>query len=254
MVTEGYAKRTEADDKYFSLLQETNKKIEEQNRIHADKIAEIENDETLFAVEKINKIEREKSKHQKEIQKIYNSMYKDLDNASTKELGKYLEMIGNTELYGGKLDEKTKEIVNGIVSTYNNMPGKTKEVMNQVMQPMLEGMQNSEPQLYAKATNIANGILGRLKTAFDIHSPSRKTREIFKNVMLGAEKGIESEEKNLYKQTNNVADNLLKEFENIGNAIDLEDTTSNPTYTPGYSTNNVTFEIDYNKLYLLFLI
>ncbi len=253
VVTEGYAKRTEADDKYFSLLQETNKKIEEQNRIHADKIAEIENDETLFAVEKINKIEREKSKHQKEIQKIYNSMYKDLDNASTKELGKYLEMIGNTELYGGKLDEKTKEIVNGIVSTYNNMPGKTKEVMNQVMQPMLEGMQNSEPQLYAKATNIANGILGRLKTAFDIHSPSRKTREIFKNVMLGAEKGIESEEKNLYKQTNNVADNLLKEFENIGNAIDLEDTTSNPTYTPGYSTNNVTFEIDYNKLYLLFL-
>ena len=38
----------------------------------------------------------------------------------------------------------------------------------------LEEMKNSEPSLYSKATGIANGILSRLKKAFDIHSPSNR--------------------------------------------------------------------------------
>ena len=69
------------------------------------------------------------------------------------------------------------------MSSYDSMPPKTREAMKNAMSPMLTEMQKKEPSLFAKASDIANGILSRLKKSFDIHSPSRKTKEIFKNVM-----------------------------------------------------------------------
>lgn len=44
---------------------------------------------------------------------------------------------------------------------------------------MLDEMKNAEPGLFEKAAGIAGGILNRLKSAFDIHSPSRKPERYF---------------------------------------------------------------------------
>ena len=74
--------------------------------------------------------------------------------------------------------------------------------------------ENKEPTLFAKASNIANGILSRLKTAFDIHSPSKKTKKIFEYVMEGAEIGLDKKEKSLYKDIDRIAKGVLKRFKN----------------------------------------
>ena len=87
--------------------------------------------------------------------------------------------------------------------------------MENAMSPMLEEMKKSEPTLWAKASNIANGILSRLKKSFDIHSPSRETRDIFQNVMKGAELGLEDEQKALNKQVDDIANQMKTNFSNM---------------------------------------
>ena len=87
--------------------------------------------------------------------------------------------------------------------------------MKNAMTPMLEEMQNKEPSLFAKATGIADGILTRLKKAFDIHSPSRETRKIFENVMKGAELGLDDEEYALNKKIEDMTEKMKADFSNV---------------------------------------
>ena len=118
-----------------------------------------------------------------EEKKIWKSMYKNMSDSEAEQLGSWLAMLANTELYGGEISEENRKMVDSIMESYDDMPKKAREAMENAMSPMLEEMKKSEPTLWARASNIANGILSRLKKAFDIHSPSRKTKAIFKNVM-----------------------------------------------------------------------
>lgn len=257
IVTNGYAERIKADDKYYELLQTLREKIKKENECYEQELKKQDEKwkDDEFQRDAAHVVQ--KQIHQKNLNKIYNDMYKDLDEESAKQLGVYLTMISYTELYGGKLDSKTKDIVNGIVGTYGTMPKKTKKTMQDAMQPMLEEMEKSEPKLLAKATNIATGILGKLKAAFDIHSPSRKTRTIFQNVMRGAEKGIESEEKSLYQKTDKISSNVLKKFEKLEDSIESNDKLDiNKNFASNIknsSIENTNLIIDYNQLYLCFL-
>ena len=81
------------------------------------------------------------------------------------------------------------------------------------MSGMLEGMEKNEPTLFSKASSIANGVLSKLKKAFDINSPSRKTRAIFRDVMEGAEYGLEDETPKLYQQTETISKGVLGAFD-----------------------------------------
>ncbi len=247
IVTNGYAERIKADDIFYENRMSAKKNQEEESKRHAQRLDEIESNIWYNDADKKLYIRQENEKHRTELKKIYNQMYKDLDEESAKQLGVYLTMISNTELYGGTIDDKAKAIATGIIASYDSIPKKTKNIMKNAMEPMLEEMQNAEPRLFSKASNIANGILSKLKVAFDIHSPSRKTRQIFKNVMLGAEKGLEDEESSLYQQANDIAESVL---ENLNN--DAESNKINSNYSSYCSTNNH-FLIDYNQLYLCVL-
>ena len=247
IVTNGYAERIKADDIFYENRMSAKKNQEEESKRHAQRLDEIESNIWYNDADKKLYIRQENEKHRTELKKIYNQMYKDLDEESAKQLGVYLTMISNTELYGGTIDDKAKAIATGIIASYDSIPKKTKNIMKNAMEPMLEEMQNAEPRLFSKASNIANGILSKLKVAFDIHSPSRKTRQIFKNVMLGAEKGLEDEESSLYQQANDIAEGVL---ENLNN--DAESNKINSNYSSYCSTNNH-FLIDYNQLYLCVL-
>lgn len=121
--------------------------------------------------------------HEKEMNKIWKRMTDDMTETEKNQLGEWLMMLAHTEAEGGKLESETQQIVDQIISDFDSMPAETKESMKNAMAPMLTEMENKEPSLYAKASGIANGILSRLKKAFDIHSPSKKTKAIFKNVM-----------------------------------------------------------------------
>ena len=208
----GYLERVKQNDGFFAKVQEYNEKIEKENKRSADNLEWIQNNQLLTQSNKNGAKEDENYRHQKETQKIWNQMYKDMDDSQEKQLGTWLAMVSQTELYGGEIDEETQRLVDSILESYDSMPKGTREAMKNAMTPMLDEMKNKEPSLFSKATSIANGILSRLKKAFDIHSPSKKTRAIFKNVMLGAEVGLKDEEKNLNKQIDAISKNALDSF------------------------------------------
>lgn len=157
----------------------------------------------------------EETTYNSRMKKIYDKAYENMSNWEAEQVGSWIAQLTDTELYGTKLDEETKKTVEAILNSYEFMPEETKKTMNETMNGMLEGMKDKEPTLWAKASNIADGILSRLRKSFDIHSPSKKTRDIFQNVMKGAELGLEDEQKKLNKQVDDITNKMKTSFSNI---------------------------------------
>ena len=208
----GYLERSKQNDSFYNTLKEYTEKQETLQENHNKKIQQIKDGELWYVTNKNQAIQSENDTFAFHQQDTWNQMYKNMDENQEKELGVWLAMVAQTELYGGKIDDETKKIVDSILDSYDSMPKETKEAMKNAMEPMLTEMQNKEPSLFAKASNIANGILSRLKQAFDIHSPSKKTRQIFENVMKGAELGLDKKEKSLYKDIDKIAEGVLRRF------------------------------------------
>lgn len=208
----GYLERATQNDGFYAVMQEYNQKVEDEENRHSSMIDSINNNSLLTQYNKNKSKENENYRHQQETKKIWNKMYEDMDESQEEQLGAWLVMVAQTEMYGGEIDEETQGIVDSIIDSYNSMPPETQKAMKNAMQPMLDEMEESEPSLFAKASSIAEGILGRLKKSFDIHSPSRKTRDIFQNVMKGAELGLEDEESRIYREIDNISNDLLNRF------------------------------------------
>lgn len=212
----GYLERSKQQEGFVTDLKthlENEKTIQQE---YADELKRIETDTTgTYQNESWAKMEALKTLN-RDTEKNWKEMYKNMSDSEAEQLGVWLGMVAQTELYGGEIDTDTKELVDGIISSYDEMPEKTKDAMKNAMSPMLTEMEDAEPGLFAKATGIADGILSRLKGAFDIHSPSKETEKIFKNVMLGAEKGLAEETDNLNKQVDNIAKDVMTRYSTIG--------------------------------------
>jgi phage-related minor tail protein len=212
---QGYANRANQDGDFYEHIQHYNWEQEQENQRHADKIKEI-GDYYVNNVAGRNLAEgSENEEHYKKQKKIWENMYKNMSESEAEQLGVWIAMLANTEMYGGEISEENQQMVDTMLESYDSMPKKTREAMENAMSPMLEEMKNSEPSLYAKASGIADGILSRLKKSFDIHSPSRETRDIFQNVMKGAELGLEDEQKALNKQVDDIANQMKTNFSNM---------------------------------------
>lgn len=208
----GYLERSKQQEGFYNILKDYDGKVETENENHRKKLEEIENNKILVNADKWLSIDKANRSHNDNLKKIYDDMYKTMSDEQEKELGIWLAQVAQTEMYGGQIDDETKEIVKGILDSYDKMPESTRETMKNAMTPMLEEMNKKEPSLFAKASGIADGILSRLKKSFDIHSPSKETRGIFKNVMKGAELGLEDEENKLNKQVDNITNQLKDKF------------------------------------------
>lgn len=213
--TEGYAKRAEQDGYFAEHVQHYNWEQEQENQRHNKAIEDIKNNNFLTTHNKNMSIEQENYRHEQEGKKIWKNMYKNMSNSEAEQLGVWLAMLANTEMYGGDISDENQLMVDTILDSYNDMPEETREAMKNAMSPMLDEMEKKEPSLWNKATSIADGILSRLKKSFDVHSPSRETRGIFQNVMKGAELGLKDEEKALNKQIDTIANNMKSNFANM---------------------------------------
>lgn len=192
-------------------IQEANAEVAEITKAYANGYWQRSEDNQKFLqlLNEAHRMEVESGReHSKTMDEVYEEMYKDMSDWEVEQLGVWLALVADAEVHGEELDEETKKTVDTILDTYDRMPEKTREAMKNAMSPMLEEMKNSEPALFAKASGIANGVLSRLKSSFDIHSPSRETRKIFENVMKGAEIGLDDEERNLYSKVNEIANKM----------------------------------------------
>ena len=247
----GYLQRSEQNDSFYNTLKEYMKKQHTLEEEYTKKIEQIKNGELWYVTNTYQALQSENETYVFHQNNTWKEMYKNMSNEQAKELGIWLAQVAQTELYGGKINDETKEIVEGIMESYDSMPQKTKEAMKNAMSPMLNEMQNSEPSLYAKASGIAEGILTRLKKSFDIHSPSRETRDIFQNVMKGAELGLKDEEKRLNNEIDKIARKIKSDFNNmLPNMQEIKQSVIEQTRTI-FTTPQITFnvqELDETKL------
>lgn len=240
-----YAERKEHYDKLLeNLITNNNKEMEEINRIKLNKInastelnnildglrsQENENANKWMNIEQ-NELNlnndivkglgvtkwRDKEERNSQIDRINANYIENLNDTGKKEVAAYLVQAANVEFYGGQLEGKQKENVDKILRALEKLPPQTREVMKNAMKPMVEEMQKKEPTLFEKASDIATGILSRLKKAFDIHSPSRATRKIFRFVGEGGVLGLGDTEKQIYKKIDEITSNSLNRFKNLG--------------------------------------
>ena len=239
----GYLERSQNEDSFYSTLKEYSEKQERLTEGHNKRIEQLKNNELWYVTDTAQAIIGENETFAFHQKNTWDEMYKNMSKEQEKELGTWLAMVAQTEMYGGEIDDETKNLVDNVIASYDKMPKGTREAMKNAMTPMLEEMQNKEPALFAKATGIANGILSRLKSAFDIHSPSRKTRKIFENVMKGAELGLEDEENKLNKKIEDMTTKMKTDFSNIvPNMSQIKHSVINETKTI-FTTPQIVFNV-----------
>ena len=225
---EGYLERSQQENGWYNTLKTYTDKQATLQENHNKKIQQIKDGELWYVTNKNQAIQSENDTFAFHQADTWNQMYKNMDDNQEKQLGVWLAMVAQTEMYGGKIDDETKKMVDSILDSYDSMPKETKEAMKNAMSPMLTEMKNKEPSLFAQASSIADGILSRLKKSFDINSPSRKTKKIFEYVMEGAEVGLDRKEKSLYKDIDRIAEGVLKRFKGkdlynkMQSAVDFE--------------------------------
>ena len=213
--SEGYGELTNLNELFSTVATQQNESLESESERHAARIAEINNDTVLNTNQKNVEIKKENDKHSKNMERIWNDLTKTMSDEQLEQLAVWLGFVSQTELYGGQLDEKTKSTVEGLIASFDKLPQESRDTMKDALSPMLDEMNKKEPVLFAKATSIANGILGNLRKAFDIHSPSRKVRAIFNQVMEGAEKGLEDDTPKLLGQATSISNEFLDRLRNI---------------------------------------
>lgn len=211
----GYGELTGLNEWYTTVTAGQNASLESENQRHADRLAEIENTKYSNVTEKENAIAFETNRHNSTMTSIWNDLTKNMTDEQLEQLAVWLGFVSQTELYGGQLDEKTKSTVEGLIASFDKLPQESRDTVKDALSPMLDEMNKKEPVLFAKATSIANGILGNLRKAFDIHSPSRKVRAIFNQVMEGAEKGLEDDTPKLLGQATSISNEFLDRLKNI---------------------------------------
>ena len=211
----GYGELTGLNEWYTTVTAGQNASLESENQRHADKLAEIENTKYINVKEKENAIAFETTRHNSTMTSIWNDLTNNMSDEQLEQLAVWLGFISQTEMYGGQLDEKTKSCVEGLIASFDKLPTDSKDIMKNVLDPMLTEMDKKEPVLFAKASSIADGILSNLRRAFDINSPSRKVRKIFRSVMEGAEKGLDDDTPKLLGQATSISNEFLDRLRNI---------------------------------------
>ena len=212
----GYLERSNQESGWYSKLQEYNQLIEAENQRNAYNIESYENNMLLDQVNKNVAKQSEQERHQREMAKIWKNMYKDMDESQEQQLGVWLAQVQQTELYGGQIDDKTKNIVDSIIASYDSMPAGTRKAMENAMSPLYEEMEKSEPSLFAKAKGIGEGIISRLKKAFDEHSPSKITRKIMRFAVSPMEDEMEKGKKELFRQADELGRGVTKKLSKLG--------------------------------------
>lgn len=173
--------------------------------------------------EELNKqIAEENERFANNMDDVWSTLLTGFDEGRASYLSTWLQMVADTEMHGGELDETTKYTVETLLSYFDDMPDKAKETMKDTITPMLEGLQSNDPDLYDAAASNGNSIIAGLEDTLDIHSPSKVMETLFGYVGEGALNGIESMEdvvtalKQYYNDMKAVFVNAVSTFRQYG--------------------------------------
>lgn len=233
--TNGYLERADAFRGWITTQQELSQQEQEEiQRNNArkqeiedtfrQKMKEIDENHNLSALERqgaINKaydqqmidMENERQRHADEMDRIQQGMNQDMDESQEEQLGTWIAMLGDTELYGGDISTENQKMVDAILSYYGRLEGDAKDSFKNMLDGAMEGIKEKEPSLFERVGGMVGGVINKIKTSLGIASPSKVMRRIFRYVVEGAETGMEDEAPNLYKQTEGIAGGVVSRFQ-----------------------------------------
>lgn len=213
--SQGMTDRIKNEENMWPLLQKVKDKTDEIERKHAENISNIKKWTLEDSALQNSLLQGAEMAHEQSLKNIYNQMDENLTDSQQDQLATWIQSLADVELYGGKIDDENKDIAQAIITTWQGMPDDAKEKMTDTMQGMLDGMEEKESSLFAKASSIADSVIGTISKVFQIGSPSKVMRKIFRWVVEGGEIGIDDEANTLYKEIDNISDKVLSKLKNI---------------------------------------
>lgn len=235
IIKDGYYDRATELKNYTDELSGYNAKEELENQTHTSKMKSITDDynkkiknlkslgldasdyavqQLILQNQKEQKETEENNRHSKKLGEIRNSQEKILsDKKYQNQFTAFESFMGLYEQYTGKTDTKAKGITSAFLGAFDGMDDETKESFKDAMDGAETGLTEKEDSLYAKASEIAGGVIRTFRTMFDEHSPSKVFKKIFGYTLEGGENGLDDEAPNLYKQADDVASTFTERMQ-----------------------------------------
>ena len=91
-----------------------------------------------------------RQKYGDKIKDAYKELEDAYEQAKDKNLDSWLGMVMHTELYGGEVDKKSRDIAIGIINSFDHLPEDAKKTMRDTMEGMTKEMERKEPSLFKK--------------------------------------------------------------------------------------------------------
>ena len=143
------------------------------------------------------------------------------------------EKMNSIKTEAGKIVSKAKE---GVTNAKNAL----KQAGKDLIAGFISGITSKASEVYMKAREIANKAVETIKSALDIHSPSRVMMEVGKYVDEGLVIGMDRYSSKVAKSAGYVADKIIDNFTKPLSAInDLVDVDMNPVITPVLDLSNI---------------
>ena len=216
IIQQGYMDRADAMKKHTAESKELNDEEDRLNKKMAQDVLKINED---YLAGRITLSEKEKREQKatsdalKRIAEIRNERAKLLNDENyKKQLSAFLDMEALYETYAGKTNVKAIDIVNAFFDPVKAMPQESRNAFADVVDGCIDGLESREDTLFSKAASIAGTVINTLKSAFDIHSPSRVTKKIFSQVVEGGEGGLDEEAPKLFDKEDEIAQTFTKKL------------------------------------------
>ena len=141
------------------------------------------------------------------------NFFKELPSKITTQL---TNVLSNVTTWGANLATKGKEagtkLLNAVVNKVKEIPGKVKTIGGQIVTGLWNGIKNSVSWIKEKVGGFANEILNGMKSALDIHSPSKKAeKEVGEQIANGVINGVNKKKANAKKSAKELAELYISE-------------------------------------------
>lgn len=118
-----------------------------------------------------------------------------------------------------KVVTAAKKVGTDVVNAFKSLPSKMLSIGKNIISGIINGIMGKATELYNKACEIANNIKNKIKSALDIHSPSRVMRdEVGVNIVKGIKVGIEKQLPELLTTAKNSGQQIADMFKGELNA------------------------------------
>lgn len=167
-------------------------------------------------------------KYDRDIRNVHKELTKSLEGAEDANLGAWIGMLNDVVSYGGDITDENRKIVQGILSAFDGLPADAQKALESVMDGMIKGINNKQGAVFKKASGVAQGVLDRTRSVYQIQSPSKAMEKIYEQLFEGSEKPMKEASQRLPKEMQRIADDMLTEAQKMIGSPQLSRVSATP--------------------------